>query len=113
MKQVLVVLVLVCAILTLTGCDVLTARYQASAARAAAQSAESYAQAEVARSAAVETQALQATAQTAQVEASNRMMAFLATLVTLTGGDSGALMVALIVAGGVIMVALFRAGSNR
>lgn len=93
----------------LTGCSVLEARYNATAAQAAAKSSAAYAQAEAARAAALETQALQVTAQVAQVEASNRLMAFLATLNVIAAGQSNALLLIVCVIGAVCIVGLLAA----
>lgn len=87
----------------LAGCDALEARYNATAAKAQAKSAEAYAQAQIARSQSETSQAIQATAQVAQVEATSRLMAFLATLTTISQHDTTLL------AAGLLAVGLFAA----
>jgi len=99
MRRVYLILFLVLLATTLTGCTVLEARYNASQAQASARSAAAYAQADAARAHASETQAIQTTAQVAQVEASNRMMAFLATLATISQNNTALAAAGLIAAG--------------
>lgn len=87
----------------LAGCDALEARYNATAAKAQAKSAEAYAQAQIARSQSETSQAIQATAQVAQVEATSRVMAFLATIATISQSNTT------IIAAGLIAVGIFAA----
>ncbi len=89
MKRMLIILALLSAALLLSGCSVLEERYTATTAKAQAKQAEAYAQAEAAHAAALETQAVQATAQVSQVEASNRLMAFLATVAAIAQNPTG------------------------
>lgn len=84
MKRAFIILALMAMIVMLGGCSVLEERYQATAAKAQAKAAEANAQVQIAHAQATETQAIQATAQVAQVEASNRLMAFLGTLAVLS-----------------------------
>ena len=79
------------------------AKAQAKAAEANAKAAEANAQVQIAHQAAIETQAIQATAQVAQVEATSRVMAFLATIATISQSNTT------IIAAGLIAVGLFTA----
>lgn len=99
MKRLYLIAILILLAATLTGCAVLEERYRATAAKASAVRAEVQAEAQIAQAHAIETQAVQATAQVAQVEASNRLMAFLATLTTISQNNTVLAAAALIAAG--------------
>ena len=103
MRRLPLILILILLATTLSACSTLEARYNAVAAKASAKSAESYAQAQIARSQSETSQAIQATAQVAQVEATSRLMAFLATMTTISQHDTT------IIAAGLLAVGLFAA----
>lgn len=88
MKRVSIILMLVGMLVLLAGCSVLEARYAAVAQQQQTKQAQAYAQAETARANTQATQAIQATAQVSQVEASNRLMAFLATVSAVSQSDT-------------------------
>lgn len=115
MKRLFIILALLSAALLLSGCSVLEARYDATTAKAQAKQSEAYAQAQAAHAAALETQAVQATAQVSQVEASNRLMAFLATLTVMSQNPTG--IIAMVVVAGLVFVfgllAIGAAGGRR
>lgn len=98
-KRLYLILILAALALTLTGCDAIVEGQRAAAAKSAAKSADAYARAEIARQAAIETQAVQATAQVAQVEATSRLMAFLATLATISQNNTTLIAAGLIAVG--------------
>lgn len=89
MKRLYLILILLLFSAALSGCDAITASQQASAAKAQAKAAEANAQVQIAHAQATETQAIQTTAQVAQVEASNRLMAFLGTLTVIAQNPTG------------------------
>lgn len=87
MKKTIFLLLVLLPVL-LTSCGVLEERYAAERAQSYAQAERSRAASSIAASQSIAAQAAQTTAQVAQVEATNRMMAFLAAVVTIGQGNA-------------------------